>query len=129
MGTIYTTIKKSSNKTMDLFDPSIEQLVSEIIAVNYAWKKAQDLFDCADNYLANSLRDLKARLQIRLLRSYAPEQVYLMTDTNSNQDYDEPLYGLQLEVSINGRKDAAHMPVRVAEKNLSVQELQQFIKS
>jgi hypothetical protein len=85
---------------MDLFDPSIEQLVSEIIAVNYAWKKAQDLFDHPDNYLANSLRDLKARLQIRLLRSYAPEQVYLMTDTNSNQDYDEPLYGLQLMKSI-----------------------------
>lgn len=81
---------------MDLFDPSIEQLVSEIIAVNYAWKKAKDLFDCADNYLANSLRDLKARLQVRLLRSYAPELVYLMTDSNSNPDYDEPLYGLQM---------------------------------
>lgn len=63
-------------------------------------EKAQDLFDCADNYLANSLRDLKARLQLRLLRSYAPELVYLMTDTNVNVDYDEPVYGLQLMVSI-----------------------------
>lgn len=114
---------------MDLFDPSIEQLVTEIIAVNQAWKKAQDLFDCADNYLANSLRDLKARLQVRLLRNYAPEKVYLMIDTNVNADYDEPLYGLQLVTSVNGKRDAAHMPIRVAKKNLSVQELQQFIKS
>ena len=82
----------------------------------------------ADNSLANSLRDLKARLQVRLLRSYAPELVYLMTDTNSNPDYDEPLYGLQLMKSINSRKDAAHMPVRVAEQNLSAQELKQFVK-
>ncbi len=42
-----------------------------------------------------------------------------MTDTNSNPDYDEPLYGLQLMKSINDRKDAAHMPVRVAEKKFS----------
>jgi hypothetical protein len=114
---------------MDLFDPSIEQLVSEIIAVNYAWKKAQDLFDCADNHLANSLRDFKARLQVRLLRKYAPEKVYLKIDTNVNTDYDELLYGLQLVTIVNGRRDAAHMPIRVAKENLSAQELEQFIKS
>lgn len=114
---------------MKFSNPSIEQLVTEIIAVNNAWKKSKKIFDCPDTPLANSLRDLKARLQVRLLRNYAPELVYLMTDTNSNPDYDEPLYGLQLMKSINGRKDAAHMPIRVAEKNLSAQELQQFIRS
>ena len=114
---------------MEFFNPSIEQLVKEIIAVNRAWKEAKDLFDRPDTPLANSLRDLKARLQVRLLRSYAPEKVYLMVDTNSNSDYDEPLYGLQLVGSVNDRKDAAHMPIRVAQQNLSAQELEQFVKS
>ena len=114
---------------MELLDSSIDQLVTEIIAVNHAWKAAKDLFDRVDNHLANSLRDLKARLQVRLLRSYAPELVYLIIDNNPDLDYDEPLYGLQLVKSVNGRKDAAHMPIRVAEKNLSVEELQKFIKS
>jgi len=113
---------------MELLDPSIEQLVDEIIAVNHAWKEAQNLFDRTDNYLANSLRDLKSRLQVRLLRSYAPELVYLITDNNTDSDLDEPLYGLQLIKSVNGRKDAAHMPVRVAKGHLSEKELQQFVK-
>lgn len=113
---------------MNFLNSSIEQLVTEIIAVNNAWKEGQDLFDRADNHLANSLRDLKARLQVRLLRSYAPELVYLQTDTNSNRDYDEPLYGLRLVKSVNGRQDAAHMPIRVAEENLSAAELQQFVQ-
>lgn len=114
---------------MELLNPPVEQLVTEIIAVNHAWKEAQDLFDRADNHLANSLRDLKARLQVRLLRSYAPESVYLMTDTDPDRDYDEPLYGLRLVKSVNGRQDAAHMPIRIAEENLSAAELQQFVQS
>ena len=114
---------------MELFNSSLEQLVTEIIAVNHAWKEAKDLLDRPDTPVANSLRDLKASLQVRLLRNYAPSKVYLMIDTNINADYDEPLYGLQLVESVNGRQDAAHMPVRVAGENLSVQELQQFVKS
>ena len=102
---------------MELLNPPVEQLVTEIIAVNHAWKEAQ-LFDRADNHLANSLRDLKARLQVRLLRSYAPELVYLRIDTDRDRDYDEPLYGLRLVKSVNGRQDAAHMPIRVANENL-----------
>ena len=113
---------------MNFLNSSIEQLVTEIIAVNNAWKEAKDLFDRADNHLANSLRDLKARLQVLLLRSYAPELVYLITDSDPNRDYDEPLYGLRLVESVNGRQDAAHMPIRVAEENLSAAELQQFVQ-
>ena len=113
---------------MELLNPSIEQLVSEIIAVNHAWKEAKSLFD-SDNYLAKSLRDLKARLQVRLLRNYAPELVFLRTDVSDDENYDEPLYGLHLTRSVNGRQDAAHMPIRVAEEYLSVKELQQFVRS
>jgi hypothetical protein len=114
---------------MEFFNPSIEQLVTEIIAVNQAWKEAKDLFGEPASLLANSLRDLKARLQVRLLRNYAPEKVYLMIDTNVNADYDEPLYGLQLVTSVNGRRDAAHMPIRVAQENLLASELEQFVRS
>lgn len=112
---------------MDLFNPSIEQLLTEIIAVNHAWKEAKDLF-APNTPLANSLRDLKARLQIRLLRSYAPKLVYLMADNDPNEYYDEPLYGLQLTKTVNDRQDAAHMPIRVAQQNLSAQELKLFVK-
>ena len=112
---------------MELLNPSIEQLVLEIIAVNHAWKETKNFSD-GDNYLANSLRNLKARLQVRLLRSYAPELVFLRIDTSNDED-NEPLYGLHLAESVNGRNDAAHMPIRVAQENLSTQELQQFVRS
>lgn len=112
---------------MELLDPSIEQLVLEIIAVDRAGKEAK-LFARDRNFLANSLQDLKARLQVRLLRSYAPEFVFLKTDV-SEGEYDEPVYGLHLTKSVNGRQDAARMPIRVAQKNLSLEELQQFVRS
>lgn len=112
---------------MDLLNPSIEQLVTEIIAVNHAWKAAKNLF-APNTALANSLRDLKARLQIRLLHSYAPKLVYLMADNDPNEYYDEPLYGLRLTETVNGRQDAAHMPIRVAQQSLSVLELKLFVK-
>ena len=34
---------------MEFLNSSIEQLVTEIIAVNRAWKEAKNLFDYADN--------------------------------------------------------------------------------
>ena len=113
---------------MELFDPSIEQLVTEIVAVNNAWKEAKYLFGYQDNHLANSLRDLKASLQVRLLRSHAPESVYLQKDSDPNEDYEEDLYGVQLVKSVKGRRDAAHMPIRVAEEILSTAELKQFVR-
>jgi hypothetical protein len=62
---------------MQLLNQSIEQLVQEIIAVNHAWKEAKEIFEDPASPLAKFLGDLKTRLQIRLLRKYAPEQVYL----------------------------------------------------
>ena len=79
---------------MELLNPSVEQVVLEIIAVDRAWKEAQ-LFDRDNNFLANSLQDLKARLQVRLLRSYAPKLVFLRID-GDEYEYDEPVYGLHL---------------------------------
>ena len=111
---------------MELVNPSIEQLVTEIIAVNHAWKEAKDLFEETASPLANALRDLKTRLQIRLLRNYAPEWVFLIEDNQTEGD--EPLYGLQLVKAIGSWRDAAHIPIRVAQENLSLQELKIFVK-
>lgn len=110
---------------MNFFSPSIEQLVTEIIAVNHAWKETKELFD-STSPLAISFRDLKTHLQVRLLRKYAPEWVYLVEDTNA--DSDEPLYGLQLIKPTHNWKDAAHLPIRVAQEVLSLKELQKFIR-
>ncbi|HEY9695177.1 MAG TPA: hypothetical protein V6D15_23490 [Oculatellaceae cyanobacterium] len=119
-----------------LLNPSIEQLVAEIVAVNHAWKEARDLFGKASP-LAISLREIKTRLQMRLLRSYAPEQVYLELDTKVEQvngeldpeaEAGEPLYGLLLRKPINGRRNAEHLPVRVANEVLSESELQLFTR-
>ena len=57
--------------------PSVEKLVKEIVAINHAWKVARELFG-EDSHLSISSRDLKTCLQVRLLRSYAPKQVYLI---------------------------------------------------
>jgi hypothetical protein len=111
---------------MQLLNPSIEQLVKEIIALNHAWKEAKEIFDDSASPLARSLRDLKTRLQIRLLHSYAPEQVYLAEDREAESD--EPLYGLLLVKPIESWKDAAHIPVRVAKENLSTEEIQRYMR-
>lgn len=104
--------------------PSIQDLVTEIHAVNHSWKLAIEMF--GNNHgLAQSLRDLKVRLQIRLLRNYAPEFVYLQIDQETESE--EALYGVRLVSSVNGHKDAAHLPIRLAKKVLSILELNQFL--
>jgi hypothetical protein len=107
---------------LELLSP-IEELVQEIVAVNKAWKVASELFS-PNSGLAKSLRDLKTRLQVRLLRCHGPEFVCLVEDHETESD--EPLYGLKLNYSIEGFKDAAHLPVRVAQEVLSPTEIQKF---
>jgi len=108
----------------EILNPSIEQLVKEIVAVNHAWKEAKALFEDPDSGLAKSLRNLKTRLQVRLLRKYAPQQVYLLKDPTA--DASDPLYGLSLVQPIAGHTDAAHLPIRVAQEHLSEAEIERF---
>jgi hypothetical protein len=107
-----------------LLYPSVEKLVEEIVAVNHAWKVACELFG-QDSPLSISSRDLKTCLQVRLLRSYAPEQVYLIEDKKAEG---EPVYSLRLREPIGNRLYAEHLPIRVAEEVLTDKELQQFQK-
>lgn len=106
----------------ELLYPSLRELVKQIKAINSAWKVAGKLYG-KDSPLSTSSRDLKSCLQIRLLRSYAPQNVYLAID---NQTEGEPLYGLRLRESIDNCEDADHMPIRVAKEILLPEEINKF---
>ncbi|GAB4301235.1 MAG: hypothetical protein Fur0025_41320 [Oscillatoriaceae cyanobacterium] len=110
---------------MDEFlNPPLAQLVSEIDAVNHASKVADQFGDIPQ--LAESLKEMKSRLQVRLLRQYA-DRVYLELDEETESS--EPLYGLRLREPVGGRTDAAHLPLRVAKEILSPEEIEKFTKS
>lgn len=118
----------------EVFDPAIEQIVEEIFAINRAWKAARKLFNPSAN-LALSFRDMKTQMQVRLLRNFAPERVYLKIDNSAEEDdpelqeaaeNQEPLYGLILQPSIGNYWNAAHLPVRRAKEFLTAEELQKF---
>lgn len=106
-------------------NPSLELLVTTIIAVNHAWKEASEVLLDSQAGLATSLRDLKVSLQLRLLRNYS-QQVYLMLDENIESE--EALYSLRLRKPIGEYWNAAHIPVRVAEEMLTPEELTQFVE-
>jgi|694.fasta_scaffold12903_6 hypothetical protein len=130
-------LKMSSLPDNFLLQPSLEQLLAEIVAINHAWKEARLMFGNSAG-LTVSLRNLKTRSQVRLLRNYAPEKVYLKIDkealepsleADNDAETGEPLYGLILRKPVNGVTDAAHLPVRVAQEVLSESEIQRFTQN
>jgi hypothetical protein len=72
-----------------LLNPSLEQLINEIHAINRAWKVAREFGDIPP--LAKSLGEMKNRLQVRLLRQYAPDRVYLALDPDNERDWNKSL--------------------------------------
>lgn len=110
------------NNTVTLPCSSLKQLVREIIAVNHAWKVAREIFG-ENSPLSVSSRDLKTALQVRLLRNYAPDKVFLVVDTEAEG---EKLYGLKLREPIDNYLYAEHLPVRVALEVLSADEIRKF---
>ncbi|MBF2016462.1 MAG: hypothetical protein IGS23_14925 [Rivularia sp. T60_A2020_040] len=110
------------NDINELLYPSLKELVKQIKAINDAWKVTGDLYG-NNSPLSTSSRDLKSCLQVRLLRSYAPQNVYLAID---NQAEGEPLFGLRLRESVDEYEDADHLPVRVANEILLAEEIKKF---
>ncbi len=108
---------------MTLIAPSLEELIKEIVAINHAWKTAKELFP-PNSSITQSFRELKTNLQVRLLRAYAPEFVYLIQ--HQADENNEPLYSLKLVSPIRNFSDAAHLPIRVAQEVLSSAEIEQF---
>lgn len=106
----------------EIHTTSIAQLVKEIKAVNQQWKYARELFG-DESPIATSTRELKGYLQVYLLRIFAPENLYLKRDDNSTG---EELYSLRLRNSVSSYLDADHLPVRVAHKILTEQEIASF---
>ncbi|WP_338421257.1 hypothetical protein [Nostoc parmelioides] len=94
------------------------------MSVNHAWKVSCELFG-HNSPLSIASRDLKTALQIRLLQSYSPEQVYLIED---NELEGEPLYSLCLRKPMGERLYAEHLPMRIAEEVFTHKELEQFKK-
>ncbi len=126
MGIIQRLTSRNANPVNKILNPSIEQLVREIVAVNHAWKEARSIFEDSSSPIAVSLRNLKTRLQVRLLRQYAPQYIYLREDTTDKSE--EPLYGLCLVHEIDNCMDAAHLPTRVAQEHLSTEEIEHFLE-
>lgn len=108
--------------TNELLNPSLRELVTQIKAINSAWKVSQDLYG-NNSPLSTSSRDLKSCLQVRLLRSYAPQKVYLAIDKKAEG---EPQFGLRLRESIDEYEDADHIPIRVAKEILLPEEIKKF---
>lgn len=122
---MYSTYNFSqTNDLQTLLKTPWQSLVKEINAVNQAWKLAIDMFD-NHYFLAQSLRDLKLRLQVRLLRNYAPKFVFLVEDLETESD--EPLYSLKLVSPFGDYKYAAHLPIRLAQEVFSLEEINQFL--
>ena len=104
------------------------KLITKIIRFNHAWKLAQQQFGENSN-LAKSLRDQKACLQAELLRDHA--DTYLIFDKNAESE--EPLYSVQFDSSISlpdllYKDDAEHIPVRIAQKLFSENELLKLVR-
>ncbi|MBD2393468.1 hypothetical protein H6G11_04270 [Cyanobacterium aponinum FACHB-4101] len=110
----------------DFLKPSLADLIRQIHCINHAWKLSQEMED-NNHFLGIRLRDLKTRLQIKLLKKYAPDYVYLKEDKNIESE--EKVYGLILVSPINNYSDVAHLPIRVAKKMLSEEEIAHFSKS
>jgi hypothetical protein len=104
---------------------SLEELVKNIKAVNQVWKDVRRLFG-EQSPLASEAKALKNCLQVRLLRKFAPDQVYLKIDPETGE---EPLYGLRLCNCVSGYEDADHLPVRVASEIFTEAELQSFVRT
>ena len=115
----------SSDSAKHRSDAIPDSLVADIIVINKAWKASRQLLG-SSIALTESFRHLKSRLQARLLRQYAPQQIYLELDTAA--DSEEPLYGLKLVNRVSDRTDVAHMPVRIANELFSPEELKYFTK-
>lgn len=104
-------------------------LVRQIVAFNHSWKRAVDRWG-AQHPIAQMLRDRKTCLQIDLLR-FHPDTAWLCLDADATE---EPLYSVRLGVPVRltsgvMRRDAEHLPVRLAERWLAPDELQTILRS
>lgn len=118
-----TKQEEKTEGVRNLLSPSLEQFVTEIVAVNRGWKVARDLFG-EDSDLAVSLRHLKDCLQVRLLRNHTSE-VYLVLDWDEKP---ERIYSIRIREPVGGREDAERIPARILDRFFKDEELKSLVR-
>lgn len=133
--------------TIKFEQQDLKQIIRKIVAYNNCWHSLRDTFNIEKESRLNDekinqiydknlkiLRNLKARLQVKLLRK-GSGIAYLVKESEENMlkfGYQEPLYSVKLAKKLliddQIRTDACHIPVRLINKMLTQQELQDFIK-
>ena len=105
---------------------SAEDLVQRIHALNDGWHALRDLWppEAATDPVLQGLRNLKAMLQVQLLRGY-PALAHLEVD--SDPGLPEPCFSVRLHGELAPYRDARHLPVRVAEDYLTAREIAQLL--
>lgn len=81
----------------------LSDLIRQIHSVNYGWKLAQEM-ENNEHFLAIRLREFKTRLQIKLLKKYAPDYVYLKIDSmlqNTRETVQIELERFRLEYQVS----------------------------
>lgn len=113
---------------MSIKKPSLQDLVRQIVAVNHAWKASRSLYGSHAS-VVKATKLSKSRLQVRLLKLYAPDEAYLILDqdapTDEQDEIDQDsLWSVRLEhpviLNFNGKDkekwDGEHLPVRVLDQ-------------
>lgn len=117
-----------------LSENEIVDLVKRIVAFNNCWHTIRDDIKRESNHVSDdqeamlellgnsikNLRDIKSRLQIQLLRRGGG----LATLEYDPKIQSEACYSVRLARMIAKRKDACHIPVRIAKRLLYPEELE-----
>lgn len=101
---------------------AFERLLNDIVAVDRLYQQAQIVFG-EDSPPTKSAQQMQIRLQMALLRNFAPNWVYLSLDTISAG---EAVYNLCLR---HPQTLAMHRPLQLAIGALSAAEIQRFSDS
>lgn len=107
---------------------TLHNILNRIISLNHAWKIAREDFG-AKNNITRALRRQKASWQASLLRYY-PDAAYFKKDEDNVDG--EVLLSVRLStpIPVDGslKKDAEHMPLRIAEELFTPEELKSLIR-
>lgn len=114
----------------DELKPTLEGLLGSIIRVNRVWKLIQTRRGGEDP-IATTLRKTKSMLQLRLLRSF-PDVAGLIDATDQAEQTEEQ-WSIILESPIRLRtgeirRDAAHLPKRIAQRMASREEITRWTR-
>ncbi|MGF1760071.1 hypothetical protein L4D76_19455 [Photobacterium sagamiensis] len=106
---------------------SMLELIDRIVAINRAWKIAQDdSCSVVSTTIAKRLQYQKSNWQVELIRSF-PEKVWLKVDEENSTEKEKLFsvrFGAAVQLSDGSiKQDAEHLPKRIAIELLTEEEL------